>query len=50
MPKFDPAVCIGPWKGGQSIGVVASYLQASQLKQPLKIHPLLACVTWDPSK
>ncbi|KAK4687209.1 hypothetical protein P7C73_g2913, partial [Tremellales sp. Uapishka_1] len=28
MPKFDPAVCIGPFKGGQEIGVTVSYLQA----------------------
>jgi hypothetical protein len=38
-----------PFKGGQSIGVTLSYLQASRLKQPLKIHPLLECKTWDPS-
>ncbi|CAD6580238.1 MAG: hypothetical protein TREMPRED_002694 [Tremellales sp. Tagirdzhanova-0007] len=48
MPKFDPAVSIGPWKGGQDIGVTISYLHASRLKDPLVIHPLLACLTWDP--
>ncbi|KAL7421557.1 hypothetical protein Q5752_003326 [Cryptotrichosporon argae] len=74
MPKFDPAVSLGPWKGGQNFGVSAlaaltplaplalaalvsqpliagvtlSYLHASALRSPLAIHPLLACVTWDP--
>ncbi|WVQ82399.1 hypothetical protein IAT38_004527 [Cryptococcus sp. DSM 104549] len=48
MPKFDPPLCIGPFKGGQQIGVVIPYLQASKLKDPLKLHPLLECLTWDP--
>lgn len=48
MPKFDPAVCIGPWKGGQQVGVTIPYLQAAKLKRPLLIHPLLECLTWDP--
>lgn len=39
-----------PFKGGHDIGVTLSYLQAGKLKQPLVIHPLLECKTWDPSE
>ncbi|RXK40844.1 hypothetical protein M231_01903 [Tremella mesenterica] len=48
MPKFDPAVAIGPFKGGHQAGVLVPYLQAARLPKPLIIHPLLECVTWDP--
>ncbi|ORX36893.1 hypothetical protein BD324DRAFT_627589 [Kockovaella imperatae] len=48
MPKFDPYLSVGPYKAGQHTGVTLSYVQAARLDRPLGIHPLLACVTWDP--
>ncbi|WVQ82398.1 hypothetical protein IAT38_004526 [Cryptococcus sp. DSM 104549] len=41
----DPAILLGPFRGGQQFGVTLSYLQASRLPDPLVIHPLLACLT-----
>ncbi|RXK35769.1 hypothetical protein M231_06955 [Tremella mesenterica] len=45
----DAAITIGPFKPSRpGYGPVISYLQATQLQLPLKIHPLLNMRTWDP--
>ncbi|KAJ9100881.1 hypothetical protein QFC20_005370 [Naganishia adeliensis] len=44
----DPAIVIGPFKPSRpGYGPVLSYLQASQLPDPLVIHPLLNLQGWD---
>ncbi|GHJ86388.1 hypothetical protein NliqN6_2790 [Naganishia liquefaciens] len=44
----DPAIVIGPFKPSRpGYGPVLSYLQASQLPDPLIIHPLLNLQGWD---
>ncbi|ORX36892.1 hypothetical protein BD324DRAFT_651367 [Kockovaella imperatae] len=48
LAPVEKYIEIGPFKGGQNVGVTIPYIQAATLSLPLRIHPLLECMPWMP--